>query len=129
MKNEVVYNNILESLRNGLNKKDSAIMAGIDESTFYRWMQSDASFASQVETNILIYKKSLIQDLNIQAKKNGALALRILEKRWPKEWGSSTYYYEDQNNGVDSIKLLVDKVDEILALPDDEDDVQSKYLS
>lgn len=117
MINEVVCNNILESLRIGLNKKDSAVMAGIDESTFYRWIQSDASFASQVEANILVYKRSLIQNLNIHAKKSGIINLRILEKRWPQEWLNP----QIQNTGGENdIESLAELMRQLIAMPDDE---------
>lgn len=40
---------ILDFIRAGLPKKESANAAGIDETTFYRYVNRDASFASDVE--------------------------------------------------------------------------------
>ncbi|EKD91006.1 MAG: hypothetical protein ACD_30C00052G0024 [uncultured bacterium] len=86
LKNKKTKINICNYLRGGLYKKDAAIMAGISEKTFYRWVEEDDSFDSQVEASILEYKHSLIQTLNLNAEKNGMLALQILKIRWPKEW-------------------------------------------
>jgi transposase-like protein len=76
---------ILSYLEEGLLKKDAAALAGINESTFYRWVESDASFASQVQVSVLKYKRSLIQDINTSTKKDGRLALEILRRRWPND--------------------------------------------
>lgn len=82
---ETIKKSICTYLRQGMFKKDAAIMAGISEKTLYRWVEEDDSFDSQVEANILKYKQSLIKVMTQQAKKNGMLALKILQARWPKE--------------------------------------------
>lgn len=74
-------------LKKGLTKKDAAIMAGIDESTLYRWFNSDTSFASQAEKNLVEYKKSLIDIVSIYAVTDAKFALRVLERRFSNEWG------------------------------------------
>lgn len=70
-----------------MSKKDSALMVGIDESTFYRWIYSDASFASRVEASILEYKHTLVNNVNTIAVNDDRLALEVLKRRFPKEWG------------------------------------------
>ena len=82
-------NKIYDYLKEGMHKKDCASMVGIDESTFYRWIESDASFASRVEAGILEYKHSLVKNVNISAVKDGRLALEVLKRRFPKEWGEN----------------------------------------
>lgn len=83
---QTVKNNIHKYLKEGLFKKDAAVLAGISEATFYRWLDDDESFKSQVEANIAEYKLSLIKTVNTAAIKNGKLALEVLQKRWPKDW-------------------------------------------
>lgn len=82
-KQEEIKNNIYEYLKQGMYKKDAAKMAGIDESTLYRWIDSDASFASRVEVSILEYKHSLLKIINSCAEKDGRLALEVLRRRFP----------------------------------------------
>jgi hypothetical protein len=86
---ETKKNNIYDYLKQGMCKKDSAQMVGIDESTFYRWIESDTSFASRVEASILEYKHTLIRNVTTCAEKDGRLALEILKRKFPKEWGDN----------------------------------------
>lgn len=86
MNNDTVKDNICNFLKEGLYKKDAALMAGIDESTLYRWIKEDASFASRVEATILEYKHSLIKNLTKHAENNAGVALQILRIRWPNDW-------------------------------------------
>jgi len=111
LKNERVRNNICEYLKEGSFKKDAAKMSGINESTLYRWMQKDASFASQVEANILEFKYSLIKNMNKYAMKNGMFALKILERRWPKEWAAPKRIRYEQQRPVGRV-IIVDSLKE-----------------
>ncbi len=86
---QTTRNEICEYLEQGMTKKDSAIMAGIDETTMYRWIRKNASFASRVQRSILKYKRNLILCLNIRAQKDGRTALAILKTRFPEEWNPS----------------------------------------
>jgi len=85
-KKEETKRTICVNLAEGMSKKDSAIMAGISEKTFYRWVAEDDSFDSQVEAKILEYKQKIIQSVTLNAFKNGSIGLEILRRRWPKEW-------------------------------------------
>lgn len=85
-KREEIKENICSNLKQGMFKKDAARMAGISEDTYMRWYKEDADFADRVEASILEYKQSLIKNLNLQAEKNGMLALKILQWRFPKDW-------------------------------------------
>ncbi len=108
---------ILSSLKEGLTKKDSAQIAGIDESTFYRWVNNDASFASRIEENILKYKHALIKSVNETAIKDGKFALKVLERRWGDEWG-----VRQQVEPVDTTDLELSKIaDTLQAIYDNED--------
>jgi len=84
-----IKDDICAYLKDGMRKKDAALIAGISEKTFYRWIAEDDSFDSRVELSILKYKRSLIVNLNTCAEKNGMTGLKILEKRWPEEWGKN----------------------------------------
>lgn len=62
--NKLVRDRICKYIKQGMFKKDAAVMAGISEATFYRWLDEDESFKSQVQANILKYKHSLIKIVN-----------------------------------------------------------------
>lgn len=111
-KNSQKKEKIFHYLKLGLFKKDAALMAGISEKTLYRWLAEDDSFDSRVEASILEYKQALIKILNIHAVKNGMLALKILETRWPKEWAVKKMSLEDSQQD-DSIHKLVETIDKI----------------
>ena len=96
---------ILSYLKEGLLKKDSAALAGIDESTFYRWISADASFASQVQASVLEYKRSLIQHINTSMQKDGRLALEILRQRWPND-GKEEIEKSEETEGEIAKSLL-----------------------
>ena len=48
LKRDKVKEDIYTYLKQGMYKKDAAVMAGVDESTLFRWIKEDASFASRV---------------------------------------------------------------------------------
>lgn len=123
-KKEKIKQSILNYLREGMFKKDSAAMSGIDESTLYRWIEKDASFASQVEASILKYKHSLIQILNTQAEKNGMLALQILKTRWYREWGVAQST-EQSEEDARSLKRIADSLDASFAREHEEEGYQN----
>lgn len=78
-------------LTEGMSKKDAALVSGISESTLYRWFEEDESFKSQVEASILEYKRRLINNVTTCAEKDGRLALEVLKRKFPNEWGDNAY--------------------------------------
>lgn len=109
---EEIKNLIYNYLTDGMFKKDAALMVGIDESTFYRWMQSDASFASRVEASILEYKHTLIRNVNACAIKDGKLALEILKRRFPSDWNVKSN--EEVDNSETSTREVAELLQKIL---------------
>jgi transposase len=108
-------NMIYDYLRQGMSKKDAAIMSGISEATFYRWLE-DESFESRVEASILEYKHTLVKNVNISTEKDGRLALEVLKRRYPKEWGENvethnTYEKERKNVG-ELLQAIFDRNDD-----------------
>jgi hypothetical protein len=89
-KQQKVKETILGYLKEGMIKKDAAVMAGIDESTFYRWVKDDASFASSVEAKVLEYKKTLIKAVTVGSLRSGRVAQEELRRRWPDDFNVPT---------------------------------------
>lgn len=106
-------------LKEGMFKKDAAIMAGISEATFYRWIEEDESFKSQVEASILEYKHTLIKNVTTCAAKDGKLALEVLRRKFPKEWDckrdlEADESYEGSTRQVaDLLQKIFDKGEEV----------------
>lgn len=107
-----IKNKIYEYLKEGMHRKDAANMAGISEATFYRWLESDESFKSRIEANILEYKRSLIHCVNTCAIKDGRLALEVLKRRFPKEWSENSGIEEnnDLREGMDKLAEALDAI-------------------
>lgn len=79
---------ILKMLENGITQKDAAVLAGIAETTWYKWKRENSSISSQVEASILKYKYSLIQIVNVGCLKDPKLALELLARKYPNEYGT-----------------------------------------
>lgn len=109
MEDTKVKENICNYLREGMFKKDSAIMAGISEATLYRWIEEDESFKSHVEASILEYKRTLIKKMTVCAEKDGRLALEVLKRRFPKEW-------DYQITAVESVRDLSQERKDVVAI-------------
>jgi len=70
---------ICNALRAGNTQKVSALYAGIDETTFYRWMQNYASFASAI--------KKAEADAEVSA-------VAIIKKAMPETWQAAAWWLE-----------------------------------
>jgi transposase len=132
MNNNDTKQAICNSLKEGMFKKDAALLAGISEATLYRWIEEDESFDSRVEASVLEYKRTLIRNVTICAEKDGRLALEVLKRRFPKEWGDKINMLErsqDLNRERKDVAALLQKIydrkeassqiETVIALPND----------
>lgn len=85
--NEEIVKEICEKLANGCSKKQSAILCGIDETTFYDWVKTNSQFSQSVDRAIEEYKQKLINLVNVGSIKSPSIALEVLGRRFPDEWG------------------------------------------
>lgn len=109
--NEETINSICRFLEDGMPQKDAAILSGIDESTFYDWMNvHKPSFPSRVEASLSKYKEKLINIVNVNSIKDGKLALEVLARRWPEEFSSKhTIEVINPQLELDRIKKIIDE--------------------
>lgn len=122
-KQEKIKKRIYTLLREGLFKKDAAVMAGISEATYFRWIKEDESFESQVESSIVKYKYSLIKNITICSQKDGKLALEILRQRFPSEWGVNATT-EDHSPHQCPTQEVADTLQAILKGRDYDEDIE-----
>lgn len=112
-KNSTTKNIICKYLKEGMSKKDSVVLSGISEPTLYRWIDEDESFKSQVEASILEYKHELIKNLVTSTSKDGRLALEILSRRYPQDWGANAGMLqktEENRKETENIAELYQKI-------------------
>jgi hypothetical protein len=79
---------ILKLIENGMTQKDAALLSGVAERTWHVWKQENCSIGSRVEASVLKYKRSLIQIVNVGCLKDPKLALELLARRYPNEYGT-----------------------------------------
>lgn len=74
-------------LEEGLSQKDASRLSGISESTLYEWISTKSELSESVELANLKYKQKLLTYANVYAMEDGKLALEILARKWPHEFG------------------------------------------
>lgn len=84
---ESTVDSICAYLEQGIIQEDAAILAGISKATFYRWLDENESFKTQVELALATYKGKLIRLVHLHATQDGKLAFEILARRWPADYG------------------------------------------
>ncbi len=84
--NDKIVKSICEKIENGITKKDTATLCGLDESTFFDWMKKP-KFSKSVELADARYIEKMVNIVNIKATKEptGRLALEILSRRRPND--------------------------------------------
>ena len=120
--NEEIVKEICGHLEEGMPQKDAAILSGVSEATFYRWISEKKSFESLVEASLSRYKAKLIKIVNVNSIKDGKLALEVLARRWPGEF-SSKHIVEVVNP-----QLELDKIKELIDEKHNKDDKDTKRL-
>ena len=86
----------LNALREGLTKAAAAAKAGVSYDTFNRWQKKSAGFASEVELAILESRADLEKCAHKGGKDDPKIAIEILARRWPEDWGRK------EKEGVDA---------------------------
>jgi hypothetical protein len=111
--NSKIANEICSNIEGGMSQKDSAILAGISEDTFYAWRKEKSEFSESVERAILRYKQCLVSKVNSYAFKDGRLALEVLSRKWPHEYGRREVLAvpkDDQSQKImteETVKILI----------------------
>ena len=85
--NSRIAKEICSNVASGLSQKDSAILSGISEDTFYTWRKDKSEFSESLERAVIQYKESLVSKMNSFMFKDGKLALEVLARKWPSEYG------------------------------------------
>jgi len=86
--NQTIIDKIKEKLENGQTRKDAGNLCGISDTTFQMWLKKPA-FRVLVELAETVYIEKMIKIVNVKtiAETSGRLALEVLSRRRPNEWG------------------------------------------
>lgn len=74
----------------GMPKRYASIQAGINEDTFYRWLQLHSEFAERVAQAESDFIRNNLGIIQVAAKKNWQASAWLLERRKPDEFGAKT---------------------------------------
>jgi transposase-like protein len=88
--NKEVADRIVEAVRNGCNREDSARVAGINKSTLYRWMAEIEEFRDRIHDADSKAVLDWEQCVNKAALTDWKAAVRMLESKRQKEWGRNS---------------------------------------
>jgi len=93
----LVQARMVEALSSGNYRHVAAAYAGVDQATFHRWMAVGATqergrfheFRKAIEAAETQAHMLLVAVVALHAQNDPKLALDVLSRRWPREWGKS----------------------------------------
>lgn len=141
-----ILQGIKEDLEDGMLENDAAIK-WCSPTTYYRWkreieeidangnvVMDDANplvpkhpFEDFCLQAIVNYKQKLVRAANVNAVKNGIVALEVLRRRFPKEWNVPTKIDHGGEVSV-AIKTVESIVDDLLEDEEDEEDTRPENI-
>lgn len=95
---ETVFRRLVESVRKGATYKLAALRAGISHRTLRRWLRSGRRNENEGCVSLLAAitdaegerAEKYLDAINAQAETDGKMALEMLARLYPKEYGSDT---------------------------------------
>lgn len=85
--NKETIKTLCKAVSEGMSQWDAAIMAGISRRTFGKWKKASVHFQRKLREAEVGYKQKLIKIVNVRSVEDGRLALEILARKWPREFG------------------------------------------
>ena len=107
---ERVIEGILKDLEEGALEEDVGPLNGIAQRTYFLWKHNMPEFRDRCENAVLKYKKSLIQIVNVGGIHKPAVALEILARRWPRQFGKTIKF--EGTEPEDKIKKVFELINE-----------------
>lgn len=78
---------IIEATRKGLTRAVCAGLAGVSETTLYKYLREDAQFAQEVKTAQRLGEEELVDVIRMHSVKSWQAAAWLLERRYPERFG------------------------------------------
>ena len=98
--NQNIVDEICKYIKQGMTQKDAAILADINELTFYRWKKKYVSFASALKKAEMECKNRNIVIIQKAAITTWQAAAWFLERRYFDEYGIRQKISGDANNPI-----------------------------
>ena len=86
---------VADLLTKGFSRDDACIVAGIDRSTFYRWLSKNETFATQITQSEVRNKARAILLVQQAGITDWRAASWWLERRYPKEFNLKYVSYDE----------------------------------
>ena len=107
---------LLENLRFGMSVKAATSQAGIDESTYYRWIDSSEEWSMEVQAAIRFSEAKLLAKLDRCAdmKEDWRAYAWRLSRRFPKEYGDQKQVdlnVAKQSDGSSEVMAMLKQVE------------------
>ena len=105
-----IVQEICKYLRAGSSQKDSAILSGIGEDTFYRWMKQKpkAEFSEPIKKAELECKGKNIAIIQLAAEKTWQAAAWYLERRYHDEYALKNVTEHQGSDKPIEIRIIVE---------------------
>jgi hypothetical protein len=79
---------LLDLLRSGMSRVGACRACGLGESSLYMKMDQNQEFRARVQAAESESEAELLEMAKANAKKDGRVAIQLLERRFPEQWGS-----------------------------------------
>lgn len=113
---ESVMNQVLLNIKNGMSMDSACIVAGVGPRTFYTWKAKGEQGAARFQQfrqcleAALLEAKGKLESVAYQAAlADPKIALAILERRYPLEWGRRQPLENSYGQGNTSINVIITK--------------------
>ena len=115
-KSDQARQDLLENLRFGMSIKAATSQAGIDESTYYRWIDSSEEWSMEVQAAIRFSEAKLLAKLERCAdmKEDWRAYAWWLSRRFPKEYGDQKQVdlnVAKQSDGSSEVMAMLKQVE------------------
>lgn len=100
-----IASEICQYVQDGSTQRDSAIMSGISEETFYTWRKNKSEFSESLKKAHAEHKKTLLATITSATEKSWQAAAWILERRYKEDYALK---HEIQHSG----KIITVTVDD-----------------
>ena len=98
--NQAIIDELCKYIKQGMTQKDAAILADINELTFYRWKKKYVSFASALKKAEMECKHRNIAIIQKAAITTWQAAAWFLERKYYEEFGQKLQHRGDPDNPV-----------------------------
>jgi transposase len=84
---DLMAQRVVDAVKRGLPRRETALMCGIGESTLYDWMRDNPELASRIKRAETEGELELIETIKSASERQWQAAAWLLERRYPERYG------------------------------------------